>query len=159
MKNLSGNSSLIFLSMTHSREYPTHPIPGVGIVVRKDDCVLLIQRGNPPRRGHWSLPGGVLEIGETWREAAVREVREECGIEIALGEIVDVVDIIVRDDAERAQYHYAIVDFAADFVSGTLRAASDVWDARWVSPDELLKFELPALTRQVIRKAIGKNAI
>ncbi len=143
--------------MTHSREYPAHPIPGVGVVVRKDDHVLLIQRGNPPAQGAWGLPGGVLEIGEMWRDAAVREVREECGIEIALGEIVDVVDIIVRDDAERAQYHYAIVDFAADFVSGDLRAASDVLDVRWVSLDELLKFELPAITRQVIRKAFSHS--
>lgn len=145
--------------MTHSREYPSHPIPGVGVVVRKGDCVLLIQRGNPPRQGDWGLPGGVLEIGETWRDAAVREVREECGIEIVLGEIIDVVDIIVRDDAERAQYHYAIVDFVADYASGELRAASDVLDARWALPDELLKFELPPMTRKVIRKAIGKNAI
>lgn len=145
--------------MTHSREYPSHPIPGVGVVVRKDNHVLLIRRGNPPRQGDWGLPGGVLEIGETWRDAAVREVREECGIEIALGEIIDVVDIIVRDDAERAQYHYAIVDFVADYTRGDLRAASDVLDARWVSPDELLKFELPAMTRKVIRKALGKNAL
>lgn len=139
--------------MTHSREYPTHPIPGVGVVVRQNDHVLLIRRGNPPGQGDWGLPGGVVELGETWREAAVREVREECGIEIALGNIIDVVDMIVRDDAGRAQYHYAVVDFVADFVSGDLCAASDVMDARWVLFDDLLKYELPSMTRQVIRKS------
>lgn len=142
--------------MPHSREYPTRPIPGVGVVVRKDDCVLLIRRGNPPRQGDWGLPGGVLEIGETWREAAVREVREECGIDIALGGIIDVVDIIVRDDQGRAQYHYAIVDFVADFASGDLRAASDVLEARWVALDDLLKYQVPWMTRKMIRQAIGK---
>jgi ADP-ribose pyrophosphatase YjhB (NUDIX family) len=136
------------------REYPTRPIPGVGVVVCKDDHVLLIQRGQPPRQGEWGIPGGVLELGETWYAAAVREVREECGIEIALGKIVDAVDMIVRDGDERVQYHYAIVDFVAEYLGGDLRAASDVLDARWVSPDELPKYALPLMTRQVIRKAI-----
>lgn len=143
--------------MTNSREYPPHPIPGVGVVVRQGDQVLLIQRGNPPRRGDWGIPGGAVELGETWREAAVREVREECGIEIKLGDVVDVVDIIVRDDTQGIQYHYAIADFVADYASGDLRAASDVIDARWVSLGELAKFELPRMTRQVIRKALDHH--
>ena len=140
--------------MTDSRQYPSRPIPGVGVVVRKDAHVLLIQRGNPPRQGEWGIPGGALELGETWRAAAVREVREECGIEIALGDVVDAVDILVRDDAGRAQYHYAIVDFAADYVSGEMRAASDVLDAQWVTLAELPKYALPLMTRKVIRKAV-----
>ncbi len=143
--------------VTNSREYPARPIPGVGVIVRKDDAILLIQRGNPPRRGEWGIPGGAVEIGETWRDAARREVREECGIEIAVGEIVDAIDVIVHDDAGRAQYHFAIGDFAATYVSGELRAASDVLDARWVLLSELDKFPLPEKTRAVIEKAEGSR--
>jgi len=139
------------------REYPARPIVGVGVVVRKDDAVLLIRRGAPPRVGEWSIPGGVLELGETWRAAAVREVREECGIEIALGNVVDVVDIVVHDGDERVQYHYALVDFAAEYLSGDLRAASDVSDARWVSLDELSQYALPSMTQRVIRQALQKS--
>lgn len=141
------------------REYPTRPIAGVGVVVRQDNRILLIQRGRPPRQGEWGIPGGALELGETWRQAAVREVREECGIEIALGNIIDVVDIVLRDGNERVQYHYAIVDFVAEYLSGDLRAASDVLDARWVALDELSKYALPSMTRRVIRQALQKSSV
>jgi 8-oxo-dGTP diphosphatase len=141
--------------MTNSREYPARPIAAVGAIIRKDDMILLIQRGKPPGRGDWVIPGGAVEIGETWRDAARREVREECAIEIDLGEIVDAIDMIVRDDAERVQYHYAIVDFAAEYVSGELCASSDALDARWVPLNELNQFPLPDKTRRVIEKVVG----
>jgi 8-oxo-dGTP diphosphatase len=144
--------------MIDSREYPSRPIPGVGVVVRKGDQILLIRRDNPPRRGEWSIPGGAVELGETWRETAVREVREECGIEIKLGEVIDAIDILQRDRDERAQYHYAIVDFAATYASGELRAASDVLDARWVAPSELDAFNLPELAREVIDKLLARES-
>ena len=140
--------------MADSREYPTRPICSVGVIVRNGDAILLIERGNPPRRGGWSIPGGVVELGETLRETARREVREECGIEIEVGDVVDALDIIVRDDAHRVQYHYALVDFAATYVSGDLRASTDALDARWVPLGELSKFPLPDPTRAVIRRAI-----
>jgi ADP-ribose pyrophosphatase len=143
--------------MTDSREYPARPIPGVGVVVRKENQVLLIRRGNPPRRGEWSIPGGAVELGETWREAAVREVREECGVEITLGEIIDAIDILFRDDEGRPQYHYAIVDFAGTYVSGHVRAGSDGLDARWVSIDELETFEIAAMARDVILKSFARE--
>ena len=139
------------------REYPARPICAVGAIVRKGDMILLIQRGNPPRRGDWGIPGGAVELGETWRDAARREVREECGIEIEVGEIVEAIDIIVRDDTERVQYHYAIVDFAAQYLGGELCASSDALDARWVPLNELRKFPLPDKTRAVIEKAEGKR--
>ena len=142
-----------------SREYPSHLICGVGVVVRKDASVLLIQRGKPPRRGDWSLPGGAVELGETLREAAQREVREECGIEIAMGEMIDAIDLIQRDDAGRVQYHYVVIDFAAVYISGNLCAASDVLDARWVALRDLNTFALPAKTREVIEKAISHSNI
>ena len=144
--------------MIDAREYPTRPIPGVGVVVRKDDKVLLIRRGNLPRRGDWGIPGGAVELGETWRDAAVREVREECGIEIELGEVIDAIDILQRDNAGHLQYHYALVDFAGTYVSGELRAASDVLDARWVAPSELDAFNLPELAREVIDKLLARES-
>jgi ADP-ribose pyrophosphatase len=143
--------------MTDSREYPARPIPGVGVVVRKDDLVLLIQRGKNPGYGMWGLPGGTIELGENVRDAAAREVREECGIEIALGEVVDAVDIVLRDDAGRARYHYVVVDFSARYVSGEVRAGDDVLDARWVARADVLKFDVPKMTRQVIAKAWARE--
>lgn len=143
--------------MTDSREYPVRPIPGVGVIVRRGDQVLLIQRGKEPGRGMWGLPGGAIELGETIRAAAVREVREECGIEIALGEVIDAVDILWRDDAGRAQYHYVVVDFLAQYVSGELRADSDVMDARWIAPRELNTYALPEMTRAVIAKVLARE--
>jgi len=121
--------------------------------------VLLIRRGHPPRYGEWSLPGGAVELGETWREAAQREVREECGIEIAVGEVMDAVDIIARDDAGRARYHYALVDFVATYISGEVCAASDALETRWVSLAELDAFPLSELTRAVIAKAVQSSGI
>jgi 8-oxo-dGTP diphosphatase len=144
--------------MTDSREYPARPICGVGVVVRRDDAVLLIQRGNPPRRGDWGLPGGVVELGETLREAARREVREECGIEIAVGNWLDTFELLQRDDAGRLQYHYILIDFAAEYLGGEVHAASDVLDARWVAIRDLDALPLPAKTREVIGKALAEQS-
>ncbi|MBI3537935.1 MAG: NUDIX hydrolase [Chloroflexi bacterium] len=139
--------------MSDSRAYPDRPIVGVGVVVFKDDAVLLIQRGKPPRYGEWTIPGGVIELGETVRDAARREIREECGIEIALGDVIDVADIFSRDEIQRLQYHYVVVEIAAVYASGALRAGSDVLDARWVAADELARIDLKADTRHVILNA------
>jgi mutator protein MutT len=139
--------------MSDSREYPSRPICGVGVIVRRDDRVLLIQRAKPPNVGLWGLPGGAVELGETLREAAAREVREECGIEINVGAICEAVDIVTRDAENRIQYHYVVVDFLAQYARGELRADSDVMDARWVARAELGRYDMPALTRRVILTA------
>lgn len=141
--------------MTDSREYPARPICGAGVVVRKDDTVLLIQRGRAPRLGEWGLPGGAVELGESLREAARREVREECRIEIEVGPVIDAVDVMQRDDSGRLQFHYIVVDFVATYVSGDLRAASDVTDARWVARSDLEGYTLNPKTREVIAKAFA----
>ena len=143
--------------MSDSREYPTRPIVGVGVVVRKENTVLLVQRGKEPRRGDWGLPGGATELGETLRDAAASEIREECGIDIEVGEIVEAFDLIWRDEAGRVQYHYVIIDFAARYLRGELRAASDVMDARWVRASELGSYRLNAKTREVIEKVASER--
>jgi mutator protein MutT len=146
-----------FDPMSDPREYPTQPIIGVGVVVQKDDSVLLIQRGQEPGRGMWSLPGGGVELGEHLEQAAVREVREECGIEIALGHVIEAFDLIVPGDHGKPKFHYVIIDFAARYLRGNVRAASDVMDARWVLANELGQYALAEKTRQVLRKALAKE--
>ncbi len=140
--------------MPDSREYPTRPICGVGVVVRKGDSVLLIQRGREPRLGEWTVPGGAVELGESLRDAARREIREECGVEIELGEVVDAFEIVVHDEAGKVQYHYIVIDFAATFSAGELRPADDITDARWVTLSELGKYSLDEKTREEIVKVL-----
>jgi ADP-ribose pyrophosphatase YjhB (NUDIX family) len=136
-----------------SREYPTRPIVGVGVVVWHGDRVLLIRRGKAPRSGHWSLPGGAQQLGETVAEAARREVAEEVGLEVALGAIVATVDLIERDAHDRIRYHYTLVDFVAEAPSAALRPGSDAADARWFTVEEIDALGLWSETVRVIRLA------
>jgi 8-oxo-dGTP diphosphatase len=141
--------------MTDSREYPARPIPGVGAFIRKGDAIALIRRGKPPRLNEWSIPGGAVELGETWREAAEREVREECGILVAIGDVLDAFDIIERDPEGRVRYHYAIVDFMATFLQGDLHATSDAAEARWVTQDDQSHYVMNSQTRQMLLRAFA----
>lgn len=138
-----------------SRDYPTRPWVGVGVVVTKGDQVLMIRRGKPPRQGQWSLPGGVQELGETVRETAVREVFEETGIEIALGPLADVVDSVTPDADGRVLHHYTLIDFAATWVAGEPRAGDDAQDARWFTLTELEAETLWPETLRLIRAVLG----
>lgn len=119
------------------RKYPRAPIAAVGVIVRLDDQILLIQRGKDPSKGYWSFPGGAIELGETAQEAARREAREETGLELELMGVATIVDNVTRDDAGQVAYHYVIIDYFARPVSGALRAGSDVSDVRWVRYDDL----------------------
>jgi len=117
------------------REYPLAPLVGVGAVIVKDGRVLLVQRGTEPALGRWSIPGGLIEVGEGLSEAVVREVREETGLEIEPVELVELLDRIHRD-GDRVRYHYVIADYLCRVVSGTLNAASDAAAVRWVERSE-----------------------
>ncbi|MHB1415941.1 MAG: NUDIX hydrolase [Chloroflexota bacterium] len=136
-----------------SREYPQRPIVAVGGVTFRGDDVLIAQRGKAPGYGTWSIPGGALKVGETLREGVAREVREECGIEVEVGEVVEIVDRIVVDGDGRVQYHYVIVDCLAAYKEGNLTPASDCLEARWVPPDELAAYNLTSAAEEVIAKA------
>ncbi len=144
--------------MNESREYPVRPICGVGAFVRKGDAILLIRRGKPPRLNEWSIPGGAVESGETWREAARREVREECGIEIAIGDVLDAINIVERDPDGRVRYDYAIVDFMATYLRGDLRASSDAADVRWITQDELGHYPMNPQTSEMLLKAFAHRS-
>ncbi len=129
------------------------PVVGVGVVVLRGGDVLLVRRGEPPRKDQWSIPGGKQERGETVRDAAHREIREETGVEVALIGLVDVVDGIRRDDAGAAISHYTLIDFAAEWVSGEPVAGDDAAEARWTPLESLDDYRLWSETRRIIAAA------
>ena len=131
------------------REYPYHPIVGVGGVVIHRNRVLLIRRGREPLKGEWSLPGGMLELGEELSEAARREIREETALEVEPLEVIAVFDRIMRSGS-RVRFHYVIVDYACRLKRGRLKPGSDVVDARWVRREELSKYHLTERATSVI---------
>ena len=117
------------------REYPAAPLVGVGAVIVHEGRVLLVQRGTEPARGRWSIPGGLIEVGEALSEAVVREVREETGLQVEPVELIEILDRIHRD-GDRVRYHYVIADYLCRAVGGTARAASDADAVRWVERPE-----------------------
>lgn len=137
------------------REYPDAPIVGVGGVIFKDSSVLLVKRGQEPGKGQWSLPGGVVELGETLTDALKREMLEEVSINIELGGLVRLLDRILHDREKRVQYHYVIVDYWGWMISGKLRPASDVSDARFVTLSQLKNMGTDHLVEETIHMALG----
>lgn len=133
-----------------TRIYPEAPRPAVGAVVFKGREVLLVKRGNSPARGTWAIPGGCVRLGETLQAAAEREILEETGVVIRAAEPLYVFDAIEQDDRGRVIYHYVIVDLAADYVSGDLRAGDDAADARWVGEAELALLTVNPVTRRLL---------
>ena len=138
------------------REYPDVPLIGVGAVVINQERVLLIKRGHEPLLGEWSIPGGAMELGETIREAVVREVLEETGITVETSELLDVFDRVVRDAAGKVLYHYVLIDFLCRRISGDPLAAGDAAAARWFTREEVAKLQLPKDTTEVIRMGFEK---
>lgn len=139
------------------REYPDRPIVGVGAVIVAGNRVLLARRARPPLMGRWSLPGGVVELGETLRAATEREALEETGLVIKAGEVLEVFDRIIPGADGRTQYHYVLVDFLCQVVRGDLRAGEDAAEVAWAGLDELEKYELEEPAMSVIRKGLEKN--
>lgn len=137
------------------REFPDSPLVGVGAVIVQDRRVLLIRRGHPPLLGEWSLPGGVLECGETLREAAVREAREETGLVVEPVDMLGVYERIIREDA-RVRYHYVLIDFLCRRVEGELEAAGDAIEARWFTRAEAADLLLAKDTAEVIQLGFEK---
>ncbi len=117
------------------REYPTAPLVGVGAVVVHEGRVLLVQRAKEPAKGRWSIPGGLIEVGETLHEAVVREVQEETGLLVEPIQLIELLDRVYREEG-RVRYHYVIADYLCRVVGGTLSAASDAAAVRWVERAE-----------------------
>ena len=139
------------------RSYPERPVIGVGAIVLDGDRVLLIKRAHEPLKGQWSLPGGGVEVGETLEQATAREVREETGLDVEVGPIVDVIDRIARDQGGRVEHHFVLVDFVCRRSGGTLCCASDADAAEWVAVDALARYGVAEVTVAVIRKAAGRD--
>jgi 8-oxo-dGTP diphosphatase len=134
-----------------SKAYPVVPRVGVGAIIVKEGKVLLVKRGIEPSKGLWAIPGGTLKLGETLQECATREILEETGIKIKVGECIYVFDFIERDNKKKIKFHFVIVDFAADYVSGEPRGADDALEARWLSRLELSDFPVAENTLAALR--------
>ena len=140
--------------MSDLREYPEAPRVGVGAVVLKDGHVLLVRRDRPPAEGKWSIPGGLVHLGETTEAAAVREVAEECGLDVRLQGLAGVVERIISDPDGRVQYHYVLIDYVAVLESGELHPGSDAADARWVPIEEIGRYETTEGLAAMVAKAV-----
>ncbi len=131
-------------------EYPETPRVAVGVVVFRDDAVLLVKRGKSPAKGQWALPGGSVGLGECLQAAAERETLEETGLAVRAGVPVYTFETIERDPDGRIRFHYVVIDLAAEFVSGRIRPGDDAEDARWVSRTELLHLPVNAATMRLL---------
>ncbi|HZQ20411.1 MAG TPA: NUDIX hydrolase [Terriglobales bacterium] len=140
------------------REYPSHALVGVGAVIVDRGQVLLVKRGKAPLLGEWSIPGGMLELGETLRQGAEREAMEETGLFVQATDLLGVFERIVPDEEKRILYHYVLIDFLCEIISGDLCAAGDAADARWFTPVELEKLALPEDTKNVLLAGVEKRS-
>ena len=138
-----------------TREYPDRPIAGVGAVIIRSDRVVLARRARPPLLGHWSLPGGVVELGETLRSAAEREALEETGLTVKAGEVLEVLDRIIPGESGRPKYHYVLVDFLCAYLGGELLAGGDVAEVAWAKENEIGSYGLEEPALAVIHKAFN----
>ena len=136
------------------RDYPERPIIAVASVIIKNDRFVLVKRGTPPHQGEWTIPGGMLECGESLREAVIREAREETSLAVKPVILVEVFERIIRNDAGQIQFHYVIMDYLCEVIDGTLRAGEDAADARWFTEAELNGLQVTEGTLQVLKKAL-----
>jgi 8-oxo-dGTP diphosphatase len=138
-----------------AREYPAHPVVGVGAVVVRGDQALIVRRGHEPRKGEWSLPGGLLDLGESLTDAARREIREETGLDVAMGPIIETFDRVHRDAAGRIRYHFVIVDFVCWSDAGEPVAGSDAEAVAWVSASEIDRYGVNLHAKDVILRGLN----
>jgi 8-oxo-dGTP diphosphatase len=150
--------------VTSSREFPERPIVGVGGVVIENGRALLIRRGSEPLRGEWSIPGGMLELGESLEEGVARELREETGLQVRVLELIEVFDRIFPQDGSRPveskqqpRFHFVIVDYLCERIGGEARAGSDVTDVAFATQDELAQYHLTETATRVLRKAFAMD--
>ncbi len=142
------------MNRSDTRQYPLRPIVGVGAVIVDAGKVVLVRRRYEPLAGQWSLPGGTLELGETLEAGAAREMREETGLHVEVGPVIEVFDRIMLDEERRVRYHFVLVDYLCRPVGGELQAGSDVDAAVLVAPASLGAYDLTAKARAVIARAL-----
>ena len=142
--------------MRKTIEYPARPIAGVGVVVFRNEEVLLIKRNKAPYKGQWSIPGGKQRLGETVTQAVRRELMEETGVEVNELTLIDVIDIMVPDEEGEILYHYIVADYRAHWLSGECSPGDDALDVEWFNLNKLGSISLLDKTRKIILKAAGK---
>jgi 8-oxo-dGTP diphosphatase len=140
--------------VTDTRQYPERPIVGVGAVIVDEGRVVLIKRKYEPLKGHWSLPGGMVEIGETLESALSREMLEETGLRVDVGPVIEVFDRIMHDEQKRVRYHFVLIDYLCWPAGGTLTPGSDVDAAIWVDPVALAQYDLTEKVTSVIQRGL-----
>ncbi len=138
------------------REYPDRPLIGVGAIIIDRGRALVVRRATEPLKGEWSIPGGVLELGETLRTGVAREAKEETGLDVLPLEVLDVYDRIVSDPDGKTRYHYVLIDYLCEVQGGEARAATDVSEVRWITRAELDTFPIADSAEEVIRKGFEK---
>jgi 8-oxo-dGTP diphosphatase len=146
----------VFSINQESRRYPSRPFLGVGALIFDAGTILLVERAKEPLKGWWSLPGGIVETGETLEAAIRREVLEETGLEIEPLSHFETFERIMPDAAGRAEYHYVLIDYVCRVAGGSLAPASDVSEARWVEEQNLGDYRLTEGTLAVIERAFAK---
>ena len=142
---------------SNSRQYPPHPLLGVGALIFKRERILLVKRGKAPLKGYWSLPGGLVETGERLEDAIVREVREETGLEVRPKYLAEIFERIMKDPDGRTEYHYVLADYVCRVVHGAPHASDDASEADWFKLEELERMQLTAGTLDVIRRVYRGN--
>lgn len=143
--------------MPNNRRYPKRPVLGVGALIFNRDKILLVERGKEPLKGYWSLPGGVLETGETLEQGVIREVGEETGLEVEPLKMLEIFERIIRDSHGAPEYHYVLIDYICRVTGGSLRAADDASRAVWVPRRLLSTYRLTAGTLPVIEKGFRER--
>jgi len=138
------------------KEYPKQPIVGVGAIIIHNGKMLIVKRGSDPGKGKWSVPGGLVELGETVKEAVEREVLEECNLKVEASHLIDIVDNIIRDKNGRIKYHFIILDFFAKLRGGKLKPNSEIIEAKWVPIDEVEKYDLTNTFKEFMKRNLSK---
>jgi len=137
-----------------AREFPDAPRVAVGGIVLDGDRVLLVRRGQAPSVGRWSIPGGLVCLGEPLEEAVVREIEEESGLRVRVLGLCGVIDRVIRADADAVRYHYVIIDYVSVVEGGALRAGSDAAEARWVPVDEIARYDVTEGVADMVQRAV-----
>jgi 8-oxo-dGTP diphosphatase len=138
-----------------SRKYPAHPLVGVGAIIIVEDRIALVRRGKQPSKGEWSIPGGLVKVGETLSDAVIRVTLEETGLHVRPLDLVELLERIFRDQQGRVRYHYILADYLCSVAGGDLSAGSDAAEAGWFKRHELARLNLAPVTLRIIFKALG----